>query len=180
MLPAARDGVSHAHCAKILVVDTTWRFLQELLQLEALRRGSLTVLIASALRSCRIRLDRARSRRGLRAPEASKAFADGPPAIVRVEQVARPSEPMKQLGVGTVVGAAWTHQAVSEQLRALTGGQGAEIASEAPYGAVSGHTGIQAGAAPGFELEVRDPVVFTVSLKVRGVEKGRAEAKARP
>ena len=159
---------------------TTWRFLQEWLQLEALKRGSLTVLIAGALRSCRIKLDQARSRRGMRAPEASEAFADGPPAIVRVEHAARPSEPMKQLGVGTAVGAVWTLQVVSEQLQALTGGKVAEIALEAPHGVVSGPINTRAGVTPGFELTVRDPVMFTVSLKAGGVEKARAEAKARP
>ncbi len=41
-------------------------------------------------------------------------------------------------------------------------------------------TGSQGGVTPGFEIEVRDLVMFTVSLKEAGVEKARAEAKARP
>lgn len=164
----------------MLRVVTTWRFLTELLQLETLRRGSLTVLIAGALRSCRIRMDRARSRKGTRSPMATKAFADGPAAIVRVEQVARPSEPMKQLGDGTAVGATWALQAAPEPLRTLPGKLDAAAGSGAPNGAVGDQAGIRASATPGLEIEVRDPVMFTVSLKEAGVEKARVEAKARP
>ena len=151
-----------------------------MLRLEALRRGSLTVLIAGALRSCRIRLEQATSRRGTRTPAATKAFADGPPAIVRVEHAARPREPMKQLGVGTAVGATWTLQAAPEPFQTQAGKADVATGSGAPNGAVSDQAGIQAGVTPSFEIEVRDPVTFTVSLKEAGVEKARAEAKARP
>lgn len=95
---------------------TRWRLLKELVQLETLRRGSLTVLIANALRSCRIRLDRATSRRGMRTPMATKAFADGPAAIVRMEHSAHSDGRMKLMGVWNVQDVDWTLQAVTEDL----------------------------------------------------------------
>ncbi len=147
---------------------------------DTLRRGSLTVLIASALRSCRIRLERATSRTGKGTPPAKKAFADGPAAIVRVEPGPRPDVLVKQLGVPTAEGAPWTLQAVSRHLQGLSDRKDAAAAPGAPYGPVGGRAGTRAGVTPGFEFQVQEPVMFTVSLKEAGVEKARAEAKARP
>jgi hypothetical protein len=150
------------------------------LRVDTLRRGSLTVLIASALRSCRIRLDRAKSHRGTRTPPATKAFADGPTAIVHVEAVVYPDAQLKQLVAGTTEDAALTLQTVSEPLRELTDGNRAETASGAPPGAVGKHAGTQVGVTPGCELQVHIPVMFTVTLKQGGIEKARVIAKARP
>ena len=102
-----------------------WQFLEKLVRIGTLRRVSLTVLIASALRLCRMKLDRATSRKRMRIPQATRTFANGPAAIVRVEHVVRPAGPMERQDVLTVEDAAWNVQAVPEPLRALTGSQAA-------------------------------------------------------
>ena len=147
---------------------------------ETLRRGSLTVFIASTLRSCRIRLDRATSRRGTRTLPAARSFANGPAAIVRVENAVFSDGQMKGMGVLTAGEGDWTLQAVTDHLRELTGGKDAVAALGAPYGAVGSPVDTQVGVTTGFEIEVRTPIMFTVSLKVAGVEKARVTARSGP
>jgi hypothetical protein len=127
-----------------------------------------------------MKLDHVTFHRGTRIPPATKAFANGPTAIVCVETITRSNEPMKQLGVGTAEDAARTLQAVSEPLRELTSGNRAETASGAPYGAVDKRAGTRVGVTPGCELQVHILVMFTVTLKQGGVEKARVTAKAPP
>jgi alpha-ketoglutarate-dependent taurine dioxygenase len=121
-------------------------------------------------------LDRATSRTGRRTPPATTAFANGPTAIVRVETVARPDEPMKQLVAETTKDAALALQTVSEPLRELTDGN----TSGALYGAVDKRTDPRVGVTPGCELQVYAPVMFTVTLKQGGIEKARVTANTRP
>lgn len=73
-------------------------------------------------------------------------------------------------------GAFWTLQAVADHLRGRVNSIDVHTAS----GTVDERAEVRAGVTPGFEMEVHTPVMFTVSLKVAGVEKARVTAKARP
>lgn len=127
-----------------------------------------------------MKLDHMTLHRGMRTQPATKAFANGPAAIVRVETVTRSDEPMKQLVAGTTKDAAWTLQAVSEPLRELTDSKDAHAVSGAPFSALEERTGTRVGVVPGYELQVRAPAMLTVTLKQGGVEKARVIAKAQP
>lgn len=122
-----------------------------------------------------MKLDRATSCKRMRIPQTTKTFANGPVAIVRVEHVVRPTGQMERQDILTVEDAAWTFQAVPEHPRALTSGEDAVAALGAPDGAVA-----RVGATPGLEIQVCTPAMFTVSLKVAGVEKARVTARSRP
>lgn len=157
---------------------TTWQFLVKLLQVETLRRGSLTVFITGVLRSCGIKRDRATPSEKMGAAQATRTFADEPPAIVRVERVVRPTKQLQRLGLGVTEDAPWELQGTAEFLRGQTVSLYAEDTSEAPYSALGKRAG--ARVASGCEIEVYVPAVFTVSLKEAGIEKARVIAKARP
>ena len=72
--------------------------------------------------------------------------------------------------------ASWTLHAVTDQLRSQVDDIDAYTAS----GAVDEQAEVRAGVTPGFEMEIHTPVMFTVSLKVAGIEKARVTAQARP
>lgn len=167
-----------ALCARVWGVVTTRQFLVKLLRLEALRRSSLTVFIAGVLRSCGIKLDRATPSEKMGAAQATRTFADGPTAIVRVESVARPSKQLQRLGQAVTSDAPWTLQETAEPFLGQAVTQDAGDTSEAPYGALGNPAGTR--VASGHEIELYAPAMFTVSLKEAGVEKARVTAKARP
>lgn len=160
-----------------------WQFLIELLRVETLRRGSLTVLIASVLRSCGIELGCATSRMKMRTPLATRSLANGHVAIVRIEYAARSDGRMKLMGVRTVEDVDWTLQAVTDHLMDALKGTDDDAAPGAPDGAVNKRAGEHAkgwvsrvAVPPSHEIQVYVPVVFTVVMKVAGVEKARVTA----
>ncbi len=113
---------------------------------------------------------------------ATKAFADGPAAIVRMEHSAHSDGRMKLMGVWNVQDVDWTLQAVTEDLMdALKGTDDAapgasdsvvnKRAREQSKGRIS-----QITAPSGHEIQVDAPMVFTVVMKAAEVEKARVTA----
>lgn len=156
-----------------------------MLRFEALRRGSLTVLIASALRSCRIKLDRATSRKGVPTSPATRAFADAPVAITRIAYAARPDGRLKRTGVLTIEHVDWTRQAITDHLRGLSNGTDDDLEAlpnrggHAP-GEHASHEPIQVGV-PAREGVLACPQrMSSVSLKVGGVEKAHVTLYPHP
>ncbi len=114
----------------------------------------------------------------MRTPQATRTFANGPAAIVRVETAVRPDGQMKRMGVLTAGEGDWTHQAVTDHLRERVDSRDAHTGSGAPDSAVDNRVVTQVGVTPGFGIQVRTPILFTISLKVAGVEKARVTAKS--
>jgi hypothetical protein len=166
-------------------VVTPRRFLREVLRVEALRRGSLTVLIASALRSCRVRLDRTRYTNGKHTPLATRAFADGPAVITRVEYAARPDGHAKRTGVLTSEHVDWTRQAITDHLRGLS--NDTDDAWEALHnhgshapGEHASHEPAQVGVPAPEGIPACSQRMPSVSLKVGGIEKARVTLYPHP
>ena len=109
----------------------------------------------------------------------TKAFAEGPPAIIRVENVGHPDECVKQPGMPTPRDAAWSVKATSRRSRALAESEGAREAPDIVHSTVN-DVATQVCTAPKFEIERYSAVLFSLSLKEAGVEKARVEARARP
>jgi hypothetical protein len=155
------------------------QFFKWLLPVGTLRRGSLTVFIVSVLRSYGIELDRATSYRKMRTLPSTRTFANGPAAIVRVENVARSDGQLQRTGLAVTEDAPWALQSVAEPFREqimIISDAGA--ASGVPYSALDKRANTR--ATSGCEIEMYTPAMFTAILKKAGVEQDRVTAKVRP
>ena len=109
----------------------------------------------------------------------TKAFAEGPPAIIRVENVGHPDDCVKQSGMPTPRDAAWSVKAISKGSQGLADSRGARELPDVVHSAVN-DVATQFCTAPKFEIERYSAVLFSLILKEAGVEKARVEARARP
>ncbi len=167
---------------------TKWQALKDFLRVQTLRRGSFTVLVVGPLGESRMQFGRSDLEMEVCNVLSVCPFAYGPDTFPGINALVDLNGDVVEMRVLNVQNADRSLERVHGELSyPIVGAHYDYPAPGAVYGGVCNDPGedrtdrvTQVGVAPGYEIEVRAPVVFTVVLKVLGVEKARVTAKARP
>jgi hypothetical protein len=169
-------------------VITKRKALHDYLRIKTLIHGPLTVYALTTLGQRRVELDHTNLHVEVSKVVAVRALAYRTQDVTRVDYIPDIQREMQQMGILDVEDPNRPVQFVGDVFPyPLVCSDDDDAAPGATYSGVRNDPGEQAddgvpqiGVTPGYEIEVSAPVLFTVVMKVAGVEKARVTAKSSP
>jgi hypothetical protein len=169
-------------------VIAKWQPYKEFLWVQTLTHQALAVFIVSPLWQRWVQLDCATFNVKVRDVLAPCPLPDYAYAVTSVDGVTNTNYGVKQMSELRFKDVDWTLEAVRDHLpNPLVGPDDDYPAPRTVHSSSRDDARkygtdwiTKIGVTPGCEIEVHSPVIFSVSLKVRGVEKARIDAKSTP